>query len=314
MWRSCSAVVGGRDRAPGAGRRRAPRASRNRGSCARSRPARRAGSPPPRWSISTATGGWRSSRRPTARRCSTRAGGCSARARRPRGASTPRASSRTSTGTARARSWSAATTGRSPPTCSPAAAAGQAGLAGLDVQRRAVPRDARARRGGPRPATAGSRSSRRRPTRRGPARRCSSFDAAGRVVSGWPRYNAADAGFNGVGNHGYGAYGENVGIGELDDDPQLEIVVTFDNHQINLFNHDGTSVLASPWYRNRQSDFAGARLGWGQFIRWLDPRRRGRPLPPPHRPVARRARRRRGCSGPPPRRRSPTSTATAATR
>jgi hypothetical protein len=98
------------------------------------------------------------------------------------------------------------------------------------------------------------------------------FDAAGRVVSGWPRYNAADAGFNGMGNHGYGAYGENVGIGELDDDPQLEIVVTFDNHQINLFNHDGTSVLASPWYRNRQSAFAGARLGWGQFIRWLEPR------------------------------------------
>ena len=86
------------------------------------------------------------------------------------------------------------------------------------------------------------------------------FDGSGAPVPGWPRYNAGDAGFNGIGNHGYGAYGENVGIGELDDDPQLEIVVTFDNHQINLFNHDGTSVLASPWYRNRQS---GARLGWG---------------------------------------------------
>jgi hypothetical protein len=98
------------------------------------------------------------------------------------------------------------------------------------------------------------------------------FDAAGRRVPGWPRYNADDAGFNGYGNHGYGAYGENVGIGELDDDPQLEVVVTFDNHQINLFNHDGTSVLAAPWYRNRQSAFAGNRLGWGQFIRWLHPR------------------------------------------
>ena len=66
----------------------------------------------------------------------------------------------------------------------------------------------------------------------------------------WPRFNTLtgpgnDADFNGVGNHGYGAYGENVGIGNLDDDPQLEIVVTFDNHQINVFNHDGTSVLAS---------------------------------------------------------------------
>jgi FG-GAP-like repeat len=99
------------------------------------------------------------------------------------------------------------------------------------------------------------------------------FDASGApyrpIANAWPRYNALDAGFNGIGNHGYGAYGENVGIGNLDDDPQLEIVVTFDNHQINLFNHDGTSVLASPWFTNRESGHVGARLGWGQFIRWL---------------------------------------------
>jgi len=99
------------------------------------------------------------------------------------------------------------------------------------------------------------------------------FDASGSPVAGWPRYNtSSDAVFNGVGNHGYGAYGENVGIGELDNDAQLEIVVTFDNHQINVFNHDGTSVLASPWYTNRQSGHVGSRLGWGQFIRWLNPR------------------------------------------
>ncbi|HKE79095.1 MAG TPA: VCBS repeat-containing protein, partial [Solirubrobacteraceae bacterium] len=101
------------------------------------------------------------------------------------------------------------------------------------------------------------------------------FDAAGKPYGppgAWPRYSAADAAFNGVGNHGYGAYGENVGIGNLDDDPQLEIVVTFDNHQINLFNHDGSSVLASPWYTNRASDHLGARMGWGQFIRWASPK------------------------------------------
>jgi len=108
------------------------------------------------------------------------------------------------------------------------------------------------------------------------------FDAAGALYrpggseTAWPRFNTLsgagnDAEFNGVGNHGYGAYGENVGIGNLDDDPQLEIVVTFDNHQINVFNHDGTSVLASPWFTNRQNDHVGARLGWGQFIRWLSP-------------------------------------------
>ena len=99
------------------------------------------------------------------------------------------------------------------------------------------------------------------------------FGASGASATGWPRYNTgADASFNGAGNSGYGAYGENVGIGNLDNDRQLEVVVTFDNHQINLFNHDGTSVLASPWYTNRQSDWFGRRLGWGQFIRWLSPR------------------------------------------
>ena len=110
------------------------------------------------------------------------------------------------------------------------------------------------------------------------------FDAAGSIyrpqgapASAWPRYNTLpgpgnDDDFNGAGNHGYGAYGENVGIGNLDDDPQLEIVVTFDNHQINVFNHDGTSVLASPWYRNRETRYSGRRLGWGQFIRWLSTR------------------------------------------
>jgi hypothetical protein len=94
------------------------------------------------------------------------------------------------------------------------------------------------------------------------------FDANGANAPGWPRYNASDADFNGIGNHGYGAYGENVGIGQVDRDPQLEVVVTFDNHQINLFNHDGTSVLAAPWFRQRD----GGRLGWGQFIRWLSPK------------------------------------------
>jgi VCBS repeat protein len=104
-----------------------------------------------------------------------------------------------------------------------------------------------------------------------------SYRPAGAPANAWPRYNTLpgagnDADFNGVGNHGYGAFGENVGIGNLDDDPQLEIVVTFDNHEINVFNHDGTSVLASPWYTNRDSAHAGARLGWGQFIRWVNPK------------------------------------------
>ena len=156
------------------------------------------------------------------------------------------------------------------------------GLAGLDVQRGPVPRGA---------GTRGGRSRRRRPDRGRRdddehladrragvrlRRTGSLYRPKGAPATAWPRYNRLrgkgnDADFNGAGNRGYGAYGENVGIGNLDDDAQLEIVVTFDNHQINVFNHDGTSVLASPWFRNRDSRHAGRRLGWGQFIRWLDP-------------------------------------------
>ena len=92
----------------------------------------------------------------------------------------------------------------------------------------------------------------------------------------WPRYNTLsgagnDADINGPGNHGYGCYGLNVGIGNLDDDPQLEIVVTYDNHQINVFQHDGVSMLASDYFTNRSSQYSGNRFNWGQFIRWFEP-------------------------------------------
>jgi len=110
------------------------------------------------------------------------------------------------------------------------------------------------------------------------------FDAAGAVYqpasaagfTAWPRYNTAtgpgnDADFNGQGNQGYGCYGENVGIGNIDDDPELEILVTYDNHQLNAFNHDGTSLLTSSYFTNRQNEYDGQRLGWGQFIRYADP-------------------------------------------
>ena len=82
------------------------------------------------------------------------------------------------------------------------------------------------------------------------------YQPPGLSYQAWPRYNTAigpgnDADANGPGNHGYGCFGLNVGIGNLDDDPAQEIVVTFDNHQINVFNHDGVSMLASDYFTNR---------------------------------------------------------------
>jgi hypothetical protein len=101
------------------------------------------------------------------------------------------------------------------------------------------------------------------------------YQPSGLSFNAWPRYNNAygpgnDADANGPGNHGYGCFGLNVGIGNLNDDPYLEIVVTFDNHQINVFHHTGISMLASGYYSNRSSQYLGNPLNWGQFIRWFD--------------------------------------------
>ena len=101
------------------------------------------------------------------------------------------------------------------------------------------------------------------------------YQPSGLGYQAWPRYNTAfgpgnDADANGPGNHGYGCYGLNVAIGNLDDDSQKEIVVTFDNHQINVFKHTGVSMLASSYYANRDASQLGNRLNWGQFIRWFN--------------------------------------------
>jgi hypothetical protein len=92
----------------------------------------------------------------------------------------------------------------------------------------------------------------------------------------WPRYNSrtgqgGDADRNGAGHNGYGCYGLNVGIGNIDDDPQQEIIVTYDNHHIQAFNHDGQAIDASDYFNNRDSDYRDMPLTWGQFIRWADP-------------------------------------------
>ncbi len=92
----------------------------------------------------------------------------------------------------------------------------------------------------------------------------------------WPRYNALqgpgnDADRNGQGHNGFGCYGLNVGIGNIDDAADLEIIATYDNHHIQAFKHDGVAIDTSSWFTNRASEYEGERLTWGQFIRWADP-------------------------------------------
>jgi len=104
----------------------------------------------------------------------------------------------------------------------------------------------------------------------------SSFQPAGAPTPAWPRYDnlsgaGHDADRNGMGHSGYGCYGLNVAIGNIDDDETLEVLVTYDNHHIQAFEHTGVAIDSAPYFTNRDSDFAGERLTWGQFIRWADP-------------------------------------------
>ncbi|NNG02005.1 MAG: VCBS repeat-containing protein [Desulfobacteraceae bacterium] len=103
-----------------------------------------------------------------------------------------------------------------------------------------------------------------------------SYQPADTGFQAWPRYNAGygdggDADRNGAGHHGFGCYGLNVGVGDIDDDPEMEIIVTYDNHHIQAFDHDGEAIDAAPWFSNRHPEYAGNRMTWGQFIRWTDP-------------------------------------------
>ncbi|MCU0539122.1 MAG: VCBS repeat-containing protein [Desulfobacterales bacterium] len=101
------------------------------------------------------------------------------------------------------------------------------------------------------------------------------FQPPGLSYPAWPRYNqrsgeGGDADRNGMGHSGYGCYGLNLAIGNIDDDPELEIIVTYDNHHIQAFDPDGVAINASAWFTNRDSRYFGQRLTWGQFIRWED--------------------------------------------
>jgi hypothetical protein len=102
------------------------------------------------------------------------------------------------------------------------------------------------------------------------------YQPAGGHSPAWPRYNnlpgsGNDADRNGPGHNGFGCYGLNAAVGNIDDDDELEVIATYDNHHIQAFDHDGVAIDASDYYANRQSPWVGNRMTWGQFIRWADP-------------------------------------------
>jgi hypothetical protein len=109
------------------------------------------------------------------------------------------------------------------------------------------------------------------------------FEPDGSLRPGWPRYDTRigegtdlPGGVDGFchGHSGFGSYGLNAGIGNLDDDPELEILITYDNHSFQVFNEDGTALSADPSYFTRRAnpgECADEPMSWGQFIRYVDP-------------------------------------------
>jgi hypothetical protein len=107
------------------------------------------------------------------------------------------------------------------------------------------------------------------------------FEPDGSLRDGWPRYDTREGigrdlegepDGNCYGHSGFGSYGLNLGIGDIDDDDEKEIIATFDNHTIQAFNPDGTALLADPTYfTRRENECTNAPMSWGQFIRYLDP-------------------------------------------
>jgi len=90
----------------------------------------------------------------------------------------------------------------------------------------------------------------------------------------WPRYNqetGPGGDQNDYGHSGYGCFGLNVAAGNIDDDPELEVIVTNDTHEMMAFHHDGVSVQTDTFYTRRSGDYDGDPMDWGTFIRWIDP-------------------------------------------
>eukprot|EP00727_Mastigamoeba_balamuthi_P010641 m51a1_g62 hypothetical protein (780) ;mRNA; r:207807-210373 len=110
------------------------------------------------------------------------------------------------------------------------------------------------------------------------------FKPDGKPVEGWPRYNTltgatGDAdpgngvydGRNGYGHSRYGSYGLNIGIGNIDDNADLEIMATYDDHQLQAFKKDGSAINMAATFTNPSKQAKGKPVTWGQATpRWTN--------------------------------------------
>ncbi len=113
------------------------------------------------------------------------------------------------------------------------------------------------------------------------------YQPAGLAWNAWPRYNnlsgpGNDGDDNGQGNTGYGCYGLNVGIGNIDDQPDLEVIVTYDNHQIPGVQEGGGRHQRLPMVLQSCVGVPEHADGLGTIHPLGGPEHRAGPLPRPH--------------------------------
>lgn len=71
------------------------------------------------------------------------------------------------------------------------------------------------------------------------------LQADGSTRSGWPRLSPSEPGY------GWGAYNQNVGVGDIDGDGRGEIIGPSDVHYISAFNDNGSQIAANPRYGSK---------------------------------------------------------------
>lgn len=96
------------------------------------------------------------------------------------------------------------------------------------------------------------------------------FDAAGVILPGWPQLSTTSGCTPKVDCFEAGTYNQNVGIADLNGDGKNDLIISYDNAYIGVYNLNGTAFPTSPLFKRRYfpgvpafHSLALAMQGWG---------------------------------------------------